>query len=39
MDDVEVTTTAGDAKANVNELGEIPGGIIGFKLNYFQVSC
>ena len=39
FDDTEIASIAGDAKANSNEMRELPGGIIGFKLDYFQVSC
>ena len=39
FDDMEVASIAGDAKANNNEMSEIPGGIIGFKLDYWQVAC
>ena len=38
--DEVVTTTAADAnKADVSELAFTPGGIVGFWLNYRQVSC
>ena len=33
----EVAATAGDA--NTDELNAAPGGIVGFKLDYQQLSC
>ena len=39
FDDTEIASIAGDAKANTNEMSELPGGIIGFKLDYWQVAC
>ena len=40
IDSNEVTgTSVADAKSTTNEASEVPGGIVGFKLTYFQVSC
>jgi len=40
FDTNEVTGTAiADAKASTSETSEVPGGIVGFKLIYFQVAC
>ena len=37
FDGSEVSTTAGDAIADEQDL--FPGGIVGFKLDYFQEAC
>ena len=39
FDDDEIATSAGTDKAKVNEAMILPGGIIGFKLYYWQVAC
>ena len=40
IDSNEVTgTSVADEKSTTNEASEVPGGIIGFKLTYFQVAC
>jgi len=40
FDSNEVTgTSIADAKGNVREASELPGGITGFQLTYFQVAC
>ena len=40
LDNSEIVgTTVTDGDADTNEQSEFPGGITGFKLTYFQVSC
>merc|ERR1739842_43450 len=34
-----VGTSAADSSANVGEQSEGPGGITGFQLSYYQISC
>ena len=39
FDDDEIATASGTAKLKVNEQMVLPGGIIGFKLYFWQVAC
>ena len=40
LDSDEVTNEkASDAMSTLNEQSEVPGGITGFQLKYFQVAC
>ena len=38
-DNEAATTTNTDGAATTNEQSELPGGIIGFSLDYTQISC
>lgn len=38
-DEVAAPVTDGVDEAEVNEQGELPGGIVGFNLNFAQQNC
>ena len=39
FNNAEIDTMVADSKADVAEQSEAPGGIVGFKISYWQGSC
>jgi len=37
--DIELAATIADDNADTNESNKIPGGILGFSLDYAQIPC